>query len=211
MLQAGHPLTPESAAEAAAPGVWLLQNGAPLPTPQLATSQQEPEGPNPFQSSPGGDMPGAGDGRGPSLQYTAPLPPVSHPRQAGTQPFPGEKVSGYGNPSSETGRQLSEAGSSDTEEELVGASDRDSSDAHQWASQPASRAALHVHNSEPELHSRGHLSVSSLGTQVCAHCLWEAVSSGLGSRHRSHAAECPLAPLCPTGLHVATNQACKEQ
>ena len=175
MLQAGHPLTPECAAEAAAPGVWLLQNGAPLPPPQLAMPQQEPDGPNPFQSSPGGDMPGAGDGRGSGLQHRPRLPPASYPRQAGMQPSPGEKDSGYGDPSSETGRTLSEAGSSDTEEELVGGSDRDGSDAHQWASQGVGQAALHVHNSEPELHSRGHLSVSSGAAQVCAHCLCQAI------------------------------------
>ena len=167
VLQAGHLLTPESVAEAAAPGVWLLQNGAPLPAPQLAVPQQEPEGPNLFQSSPGGDLPGAGDGRGLSLQHRPPLPPAGHPRQAGLQPFPGEIDSGYEEPSPETGRRLSEAGSSDTQEELVGASDCDSSDAHQWASQAAGRAALHVHNSDPELHSRGHLSRSSGGPQVC--------------------------------------------
>eukprot|EP00891_Asterochloris_glomerata_P004889 jgi/Astpho2/4889/Aster-x0653 len=66
LVQTGHALTPESAAEAAAPAVWLLQNGGtPLPPPQLAMAQPEPDGPNPFQTSPGGDMPGAANGRGP--------------------------------------------------------------------------------------------------------------------------------------------------
>ena len=178
MLQTGQPLTPESAAEAAAPAVWLLQNGgAPLPAPQLAMPQQEPEGPNPFQSSSGGDMSGAGEGRGPSLQPRPPLPPASNPRQASMQPYPGDRETGYGDAPLEMGRRLSEAASSDTQEELFGGSDRDSSDAYQWASQAASRAAQHVHNSEPELHSRGHLSVSSAGPQVCAQCLRPAVSS----------------------------------
>ena len=175
MLQTGQPLTPETAAEAAAPAVWLLQNGgAPLPAPQLTMPQQEPEGPNPFQSSPG-------EGRGPSLQPRPPLPPASNPRQAGMQPFPGLRDSGYGDAPLEIGRRLSEAASSDTQEELFGGSDRDSSDAHQWASQAASQAALHVHNSEPELHSRGHLSVSSAGPQVCAQSLCPAVSCGWGA------------------------------
>ena len=211
MLQTGHALTPESAAEAAAPAVWLLQNGGtPLPPPQLAMAQPEPDGPNPFQTSPGGDMPGAANGRGPSLQHRPPLPPASHPRQAGMQPSPGERDSGYGDFSPEMGRRLSDASSSDTQEELVGASDPDSSDAHQWASQAASRASLHMHDSEPELHSRGHLSVSSGGPQVCPHRLCGGVSAGWG--HSTHVTCSTVAferTCALTGLHARSKQACR--
>lgn len=94
----------------------------------------------------------------------------------------------------------------------MGASDPDSSDAHQWASQAASRASLHMHDSEPELHSRGHLSVSSGGPQVCAHRLCGGVSAGWGYPTHVTCSTVAFERTCAlTGLHARSKQACREQ